>query len=723
MRRFGYCVAIASIVLLGQISFAANPSFFDAFTQVQKDQQSCRQADNSYDAACIKKYSADYSALYQAALPLASQAVDTTNPLAALAQKQLQQYQNAKTYIEQNALGLMNGTTTIPDSLLGGAGAAPAPSISQPPAGPKPTATAKCPNDSIVTSLASATLNAIEATDKFVTGTVQGVTTGEVQVCVKGAQMGDPVPVGKDGSFKLTVPDGTKLTNGDSVVAQYISPGSNGEPDPYGPAPDANSVLVSSCSMAGSGSSTPPTLVVSQPDEKGVVPSFTGTASGATKGTTVRICVNDIPLLDKTGKEVTATTTDANGNFSGASTFNVKAGDQIVAQTETLGTSGTPAAYGLVSKPPIQINSAGLIVGSPPSDGFVATLVAGVEQSGYSSLGNDTGGFLSAFFRSGYIPLGQTRPLGIAAWGRVRLLSAPQPGTVGIASILTDPTGTLSTQTYTSIGTAVDYLVGPELKLKEWNYGSAKSRISLIAGVGATTPLSSSSVTVSYAVPPPNTAECQQLIKQYGPNTGNVPYLFANPNLPGTPQSCVYNPATGTPYNFISFANQNRSNFLFKWGAGGRFTHVFPARGTTPRYTGSLDVAVGQDSSVTGGKVSGWVFKLDGVYPIPYTGSFLYVFGSAAMRFTHNQNYAPLILANATNAPTPPSTQVAVLSLQQPNRDFYRLGFGVNLTTIWCKFATAGCPQGAAAQADSAKPAAPANNAAPATPPAKAGGS
>ena len=54
---------------------------------------------------------------------------------------------------------------------------------------------------------------------------------------------------------------------------------------------------------------------------------------------------------------------------------------------------------------------------------------------------------------------------------------------------------------------------------------------------------------------------------------------------------------------------------------------------------------------MTGGKVSGWVFKLDGVYPIPFTGSLLYVFGSAAMRFTHNQYYAPLILANAADAP------------------------------------------------------------------------
>ena len=686
MRRLAYFVTFVSILSYGPITFGVSPSFSDAAKQVQTDQQSCKQSSNPTD--CIKKLSSEYSSLYQAASALASQTIDATNPLAALAQKQLKQYQDIKIYIEQNALGLMNGTTIVPDNMLSSSAA----TVASP--APSPvmvaSAAAKCPNESIVTSLAPATLDAVEADAPAVTGRVQGATSGKVQVCVAGKPLTDaPVAVGSDGEFKATVPAGTKLTNGEVVVAQYIIPGSNGGPDTYGPASPDKQIAVGSCKMDAAKSGIVPTLNISQPDEKGMVTysgkattDASGKVTSAAAGTTVRICVNDIPNAD-----AGTPTVKTDGTYDGGkNTFKVHPDDHIVAQTKTPGTTPTYGPLSIVV--PISTN---LVVGSAPSasNGIVATIVGGVEQSGYSSLSNNTGGFLSAFFRSGYVPLSQKLPLGLAAWGRVRLLSAPQPGTVGIASILTNPTGAITTQTFSSIGTAVDYVVGPELKLKEWDFGSAISMVSLITGVGATTPLSSNSVTVSYAVPPPNTADCEQLIKTYGPNTGNVPYLFKNPNQ----TSCIWNPVSGAPYSFISFANQNRSNFLFKWGVGGRLTHVYPAKDKDPSYAGSLDVSVGQDSSVTGGKVSGWVFKLDGVYPIPFTGSLLYVFGSAAMRFTHNQYYAPLILANATNAPVPPSTQVAVLSLQQPNRDFYRLGFGLNIATIWCKFAAAGCPQ------------------------------
>ena len=238
-------------------------------------------------------------------------------------------------------------------------------------------------------------------------------------------------------------------------------------------------------------------------------------------------------------------------------------------------------------------------------------------------------------------------------------------------------------------------MFGPEVKL--WQHPLASSgeiwRLSFIAGAGATTPLDSSQVTINYNAPPPATTECAQLVQRFGQKSGYVPYLVANPNQ-GSTGSCIYNPVSGTPYKFVSFANQNRTNFLFKWGMGGRLTHVYPAKGTFPSYSGSIDFGVGQDASVTGGAASGWVGKIDAVYPLAFGGSsYLYVFGSAAMRFKANQQYPPLILSTGTMVPTPPDPSVIVLPLKQPNRDFYSLGFGLNLASIWCKFASTGCPK------------------------------
>jgi hypothetical protein len=491
-----------------------------------------------------------------------------------------------------------------------------------------------------------------------VTGATPGTTT-KVRLCVDDLESSNTTAVADDGSFNAGTLD---VKPGQIVAAQDFTPGT---PRSYGPI--SNGLAFGKCSTLGKGeASSRPTL---NPVEIG-----SETVSGSvpnTKGGLVRVCVGDI--------QVATAPIAADGTFTGSLPTPVVSGQSVTAQVMS-DQDAPPVTYGLASSEQ-----------KADSDGFVGTFIAGVEQSGYSSLGNNTGAFLNAFFRSGYLQT--SRNTGLAFWGRVRLLSAPQPSTSGgIVSIVSNPTGTLTAANYNSIGTAVDYVIGPEFKLKQWNYAGSTSRVSLVAGAGATTPLSSNDIAVTYAAPDPNTTECAQLVNNFGPKSGYVPHLVANPNQ-GAMGSCIYNPASGVPYKFISFSNENRSNFLFKWGAGARFTHAYPAKGTSPGYSGSIDLTLGQDSTVTGGNAHGWVLKLDGVYPLTFGGSsLLYVFGSAAMRLAHDQEFPPLILAPGTGAPTPPSTQVIVLPLKQPNRDFYRLGFGLNLAAIWCKFATTGCP-------------------------------
>ena len=146
----------------------------------------------------------------------------------------------------------------------------------------------------------------------------------------------------------------------------------------------------------------------------------------------------------------------------------------------------------------------------------------------------------------------------------------------------------------------------------------------------------------------------------------------------------------------MAFSNQDRSGFLLKYGGGFRTTNTLNGgcsgkTNCTPS-NGVLDLTFGQDEAATRGMLRHVVFKLDGMIPIP-TGnaSFVYLFGSAYIRIAKNQDYSPLILQTASGV-TIPSSTVIVLPLQQPDRDFYRLGVGLNLNQVFCKMFNTTCP-------------------------------
>jgi hypothetical protein len=302
-----------------------------------------------------------------------------------------------------------------------------------------------------------------------------------------------------------------------------------------------------------------------------------------------------------------------------------------------------------------------------------AILIGGIEQGTYSSLGQNINPFLQAFIEG---PDGR-----ITGWGRVRLLSAPQPSTQGIVSTFTDPTGQLTTQDYSKVGQALDFVAGPRIALS--------SHWSFIAGAGVTTPLNSQSVTLTYAAPPLGTVECALVLKRFTAANGYAPGLTAA----NDGKNCIGN--NGTPVTQIAFSNRDRSDFLFKYGAGFRTSNKFGCQDLvsdcTPSY-GVLDITFGQDEAVTRGLLRHVVFKLDGVLPIP-TGkaSYLYIFGSAYLRLAKNQDLSPLILQTASGA-TIPSASVIVLPLQIPDRDFYRIGVGLNINQIFCKMFSSTCP-------------------------------
>jgi hypothetical protein len=98
---------------------------------------------------------------------------------------------------------------------------------------------------------------------------------------------------------------------------------------------------------------------------------------------------------------------------------------------------------------------------------FFSSFIGGVNQSGFSSQVNNTSAFLSGFFHTAYTRDTSQQRYGMAMWGRVRLLSAPQQSPLNITSIFTNPAGQITQTSLSKVGQVVDYTIGGELNLAQ----------------------------------------------------------------------------------------------------------------------------------------------------------------------------------------------------------------------------------------------------------------
>ena len=106
------------------------------------------------------------------------------------------------------------------------------------------------------------------------------------------------------------------------------------------------------------------------------------------------------------------------------------------------------------------------------------------------------------------------------------------------------------------------------------------------------------------------------------------------------------------------------------------------------RFPAQLDVGIGQNEFVTGGKLKGPVMRIDGFFPLPYDGlKFINIFGTAMMRPGHSVIGIPLLLQPAPEGTVVPAANVGLVALPQPNRDYYRVGFGIDLMSLIQKWA------------------------------------
>jgi hypothetical protein len=246
-------------------------------------------------------------------------------------------------------------------------------------------------------------------------------------------------------------------------------------------------------------------------------------------------------------------------------------------------------------------------------------------------------------------------------WGTVRVTSVPQQITSSVGTFATGFAQQVSEVKVNEVAQAAEFLAGVDVRLtnKFLSFGSfggqtaTKLTLSFIAGGGAITPF--------------NPRETLEVFKAF-------------PGAPGLPDL----PA-GT--EFVAFVSPDRDRFFRQYYAGFRLqTHYFDyknPRVPINRFPATLDITYGQNEAITGGRLRGGVIRLEGFYPLPYDElKFINLFGTALFRPIRTKITDPLILQLAPPDTAVPAANVFLITVPQINRDYYRVGVGIDFISF-----------------------------------------
>lgn len=311
--------------------------------------------------------------------------------------------------------------------------------------------------------------------------------------------------------------------------------------------------------------------------------------------------------------------------------------------------------------------------------------IVGFEQSGASSAASKQKPFLEFFWN----PPISTKDTGndtdfvyprASLWGSVRLTSVPRQISTPLVTFAPGFLSPFNESNVNDLVQGFDFLVGGEMGIGRgfWSgdigtichpTGAPKTcqRVSsyLIGGFGAINPLSPSASVQVFQRPT---------------NQDDLKKLIGDQALPDA-------------IKYIAFTSPDRDSFFRQYYGGFRIkTHYFLVEpsGTKElinRPGAMFDVVIGQNEAVSGGKLVGSVLRLDGFYPLPVSDkSIFYLFGTALINLRRQAKVTdPVLLATAPSNISVPGDNVFVITSPFSNRDFYRIGIGVNLIELFNK--------------------------------------
>jgi hypothetical protein len=164
-----------------------------------------------------------------------------------------------------------------------------------------------------------------------------------------------------------------------------------------------------------------------------------------------------------------------------------------------------------------------------------------------------------------------------------------------------------------------------------------------------------------------------------------------DPNNPNAAPATVNN-------QFISFFTPERTRFFRRYYGGLRLKTYFfspdvkgecdPKRkdrcdAPYDIFPGIIDITAGQDEAVTKGKLTKVLFRIEGVYPLPFVPGF-HIFGSIYTSFKKNTQEQPFntFLINAPVSGTANDANTFRFPLPSLDRDYFRVGVGVDLIQL-----------------------------------------
>ena len=247
-------------------------------------------------------------------------------------------------------------------------------------------------------------------------------------------------------------------------------------------------------------------------------------------------------------------------------------------------------------------------------------------------------------------------------WGNIRLASAPvQPGS-SVGALLGSVGSGVAGLNANDLVQSGEFQTGVEWRPRQfiWNNTSLNHRqtAGLIVGFGGTGPFNTKqSVSLFNAG-----SQTAQLFQTFGSVLSAQGFTLASP-----PQ-------------YLAFAAPDRVQFYRHWLAGFRVsTFDLKNPGNPPAtYTASI----GQDEIVTGGALRSAVVRFDVFYPLPVNLgglNLIYLFGTAALRASSALPVGTPLLLDPAPAGVTPSTAGTAIVTVTGNRDYYRVGVGIDL--------------------------------------------
>jgi hypothetical protein len=291
-----------------------------------------------------------------------------------------------------------------------------------------------------------------------------------------------------------------------------------------------------------------------------------------------------------------------------------------------------------------------------------ARSVLGVEQSAAGS-SDSRSTYLLDFYVSR--ALGNAKDATNAnwlLWGNIRLASAPIPQTVSVSALLTNVITGVSGLNTSQLVQSGEFETGLEWRPARfiWDNSNLNRRqtAGLVIGIGGTGPFNPKQSVALFSAG----SQTNLLFQIFGSQLAAQGFTPSNP-----------------PQN-LAFTVADRGQFYRQWLAGFRVSTFDLKNPGNPPAT--YMASIGQDEIVTGGELRGPVARFDVFYPLPVNLgglNLIYLFGTAALRAASaSPGTIPLLLDPAPAGTTATTPGTAIL-LTTGNRDYYRVGVGIDL--------------------------------------------